>query len=133
APVADERLRLVHVDELLRQVRGDRGARLRVLDEELELAAEPAARGVDLRGGALGRLGHVGPVGAGVAGHRQRHADRDRRSLRVREGEIPRGDRRSGGVPDGLDHVTTVLLHFSLLYALRRYSWKKPFGFQMSS
>ena len=115
APVADQRLRLVHVDELVRQVGRHRGARLGVLDEQLELAPEHAAAGVDLRRGALRRLAHVGPVGAGVAGERQGHAQRDRRALRVREIQVRRGERRCRRGADRLDDATAVFVHFSSL------------------
>src|SRR4051812_25203016 len=101
-PIAHQRLRAMHVDELLRQVGRHRGARFRVLDVELELApAENAAGGIDLRHGALRRFGHVGAVRAGVAGEGQRYADRDRLALRVREVEIGRGQRGADGFHNG--------------------------------
>src|SRR4051812_50227117 len=97
-PIAHQRLRAMHVDELLRQVRRHRGARFRVLDVELELApAEDAAGGIDLRHGALRRFGHVGAVRAGVAGEGQRDADRDRLPLPGGGGGVGGGPRGAAG------------------------------------
>ena len=54
------------------------GAGLGVLDVEMQLpAAEDAAGIIDRLDDEIGRLLHVGAVGAGRAGERQHHADRD--------------------------------------------------------
>jgi len=95
APVADESLALLHVDELLRQIGGDRSTRLRVFNEKLELAtAENAAGVVYFLNRALRSLCHIGPVGTGIARHRQRDADGNGGALRMREIEKRRTEGR---------------------------------------
>ena len=80
-PRAHDRGDLVEIDQLARRPHPGLGIRLVVLADELELAAEHAAGGVDLAGHPLHRLEHRGTVVTAGAGERRQRAEPDRTCL----------------------------------------------------
>ncbi len=88
-PGAHDGRDLVDVDQLARGAHAGLGVGLVVFRDQLDLAAEHAAGGVDLVDHRLHGLDHDGAIGAARAGQRRQRADLDRGALG--EGELRQG------------------------------------------